>query len=169
MTLKMKIAWIVTHRFSIIAISAFFLVISIYNIEEALLLLLDETKNVEGIDTLLNALGAIFIAYGVALEGRPILMKFFGLYPKYHTEKEETADRICEDYGLLLLIGGLLMEVAAEVVVIPSHIFKLKHQEAGAFTAGFLSWLVVVYLLVRKSMHLISCRSDYGAGPNNEA
>ena len=157
-------ARILTCRYTLIAISAFFLIVSIYTICKAFALLMDDINNLEGIDDLYNGLGTIFIAYGVALEGRSILMTFFGLYPKYQNEKEETVDQICEDYGLLLLIGGLCMEVAAEMVVIPSRFLDLKDVETGVFVAGFIFWLMVVYLMVRKAMHLIACRPDYRRG-----
>ena len=98
-------------------------------------------------------------------------MTFFRLYPKYRNEKEETVDRICEHYGLLLVIGGLCMEVAGEVVTIPAELLGVGDIEAEAFTAGFLFWLVVVFILVRMAILLIMCRPDYPGGPteNTEA
>jgi len=158
---QVRLARVLTSRYALVAINVLLFLVSVYTMSQAFALVVDDVDNVPGIDHLLNGLGTIFIAHGCALEGRKTLMNVLGLYPKYHSEQEETVDRICDTYGLLLVVGGLFMEVSAELVQIPAHLLNLKDIETGVFGVGFLSWVIIVWLLVRFVWALLVCDPDF--------
>ena len=147
---------LILHRYTIVAISIFLLIVSSYTIFNAFMLLSDTENSMEGLDALFDGAGVIFIAYGCALEGRGILMNFLKVYPRYQNETEEAVDRLCEFYGLLLVVGGLLMEVAADIVAIPSRFINIANVEVISFAVGFISWLVVVWVILRICIRLVA-------------
>jgi hypothetical protein len=72
-----------------------------------------------GMEETLEGLGTILVALGVALEERETLMKFIGVYPAGLTPVQARVDHHCHGYGLLLLLVGLLVEVAVYVIRMP--------------------------------------------------
>jgi hypothetical protein len=68
----------------------------------------------------LEGLGTILVALGVALEERETLMKFLGLYPEGLTARQACVDHHCHGYGLILLLLGLFVEVLVYVVRMPN-------------------------------------------------
>lgn len=73
-----------------------------------------------GMEEILEGLGTILVALGVALEERETLMKFLGVYPAGLTPVQARVDHHCHGYGLLLLLVGLLVEVAVYVIRMPN-------------------------------------------------
>lgn len=73
-----------------------------------------------GMEEILEGLGTILVALGVALEERETLMKFIGVYPAGLTPVQACVDHHCHGYGLLLLLVGLLVEVAVYVIRMPN-------------------------------------------------
>lgn len=57
-----------------------------------------------------------------------------------------------------------LLDLAGELVMIPAGLLDVQNIEEEAFTVGFPSWLIVVWILIRKSMLLVSCPSDDPGG-----
>ena len=98
------------------------------------------------------------MAYGVALEERDSLMKFFKLYPRYWTEVEEATDHFSHFYGLCILLLGLFMEVSVEVVKIPNTILNTEGIEGVVFGVGFLFLILASVLLLRLSYVLLRVR-----------
>ncbi len=71
------------------------------------------------IEEILEALGTILVAFGVALEERDTLLKFLGVYPEGHTPEQRRTDHHCHGYGLVLLLVGLFVEVSVFIVRMP--------------------------------------------------
>lgn len=73
-----------------------------------------------GMEEILEGLGTILVALGVALEERETLLKFLGVYPAGLTPLQARVDHHCHGYGLLLLLVGLFVEVAVYVIRMPN-------------------------------------------------
>jgi len=105
-----------------------------------------------GFEEILEGLGTILVALGVALEERETLMKFLGLYPEGLTPMQAHVDHHCHGYGLILLLVGLLVEVVVYVIRMP-NLDTVDFDPAlillatcfcvlGALLMGRLSWLL---------------------------
>jgi len=70
-------------------------------------------------EEILEGLGTILVAFGVALEERETLLKFVGLYPHGLTPQQARVDHHCHGYGLSLLLLGLFAEVAVYLIRMP--------------------------------------------------
>lgn len=73
-----------------------------------------------GMEEILEGLGTILVALGVALEERETLLKFVGVYPAGLTPVQARVDHHCHGYGLLLLLVGLFVEVAVYIIRMPN-------------------------------------------------
>lgn len=71
-------------------------------------------------EELLEGMGTILVALGVALEERETLLKFLGVYPGHLTPLQQAVDHHCHGYGLLLLLVGLFVEVSVYVIRMPN-------------------------------------------------
>jgi hypothetical protein len=152
----MKIAYIFLHRISIAIFDVFLFIITAFSIYRAAMLLYDVASDANEIELLLDGIGIIFVAYGVALEERETLMKFFKLYPALQNEKEEHIDKLCHFYGLWFLLLGLFMEVGVEIVKIPYAIFDVPYIETVIFGTGSLFAVIAAIFLVRHVFLLLS-------------
>lgn len=70
-------------------------------------------------EEILEGLGTIMVAFGVALEERENLMRMLGIYPAGRTPQQTAADQYCHDYGLFLLLVGLFVEVSVYIIRMP--------------------------------------------------
>ena len=144
----MKIAYIFLHRISIAILNVVLFFITALSLYRAGVLLFNVVEDARELELLLDGVGVILVAYGVALEERETLMKFFKLYPGLQNEREERIDKIYHFYGLWFLLLGLFMEVAVEIVKIPYSLFNIPYIEAFIFGAGsFFSVIAAVFLL----------------------
>lgn len=73
-----------------------------------------------GLEEILEGLGTILVALGVALEERETLMKFLGVYPHGLSPLQARVDHHCHGYGLLLLLAGLFVEVCVYIIRMPN-------------------------------------------------
>jgi hypothetical protein len=151
----MLITRILTHRFVICFINAVILTITLAIIYQTTILLANQTNDFNKIEDILDGIGIIFVAYGVALEERDTLMKFFNLYPKYENARENRTDLSCHFYGLCLLLLGLFMEVSAEVVRVPNMILNTEGIEGLIFGIGLLFCSLTIVTLLRFSYVLL--------------
>jgi hypothetical protein len=137
-------------RPGIIALNLVVLVISLATLWRAVHLLFNAGNDVDQIDSLLDGVAVIFVAYGCALEERDSIMKFFKAYAgDGDARREEAINRACHDYGLVLLLLGLFMEVAVEVTKIPDTILRRLSAEGPVFGIGCLFCALVIGALVR--------------------
>jgi hypothetical protein len=154
----MRIARILTTRWAICLFNGIILMITMSTLYQASKLLFNVTNDFDQIEGLLDGISVIFVAYGVALEERDSLMKFFELYPKYWTDVEEAIDHFSHFYGLCILLLGLFMEVSVEVVKIPNTVLNTEGIEGVVFGVGFLFLVLASVLLLRLSYVLLRVR-----------
>ncbi len=154
--MAMNIPKILTSRWMIATINLLSFLIILSTLHEALKLFLNPDYNYDEIEELLDGVGMIFVAYGVALEERDTLMKFFKLYPKHYSECENRTDHNCHFFGLLLLLMGLFMEVTVELVKLPNRIFNTQGIDGVIFGIGFAFCAVSAILLLCLS-YLLLC------------
>jgi hypothetical protein len=155
----MRIVRILTSRQAICLFNMIILTITMSTLHQASKLLFNLTNDFEQIEGLLDGISVIFVAYGVALEERDSLMKFFKLYPKYWTHVEDATDRYSHFYGLCILLMGLFMEVSVEVVKVPNAILNTEGIEGVVFGIGFLFSILASVLLLRLSYMLLRVRT----------
>lgn len=79
-----------------------------------------EAEKQHALEEILEGLGTILVALGVALEERETLLKFLGVYPQGLTPLQAEIDHHCHGYGLLVLLVGLFAEVAVYIVRMPN-------------------------------------------------
>jgi len=154
----MRIARILTNRLAICLFNVIILMITMSTLYQAFKLLFNLTNDFDQIEGILDGISVIFVAYGVALEERDSLMKFFELYPKYWTAVEEATDHFSHFYGLCILLLGLFMEVSVEVVKIPNTILNTEGIEWVVFGIGFFFLILASVLLLRLSYVLLRVR-----------
>lgn len=70
-------------------------------------------------EEILEGLGTILVAFGVAAEERETLLKFLGVYPQGRTTQQARTDHHCHGYGLILLLVGLFVEVSVYIIRMP--------------------------------------------------
>lgn len=105
-------------------------------------------------EEILEGLGTIMVAFGVALEERENLMRMLGIYPAGRTPQQTAADQHCHDYGLFLLLVGLFVEVSVYIIRMPD-IDTVDFDPALIATGAVLSVLGGL-LLARLSWLLIT-------------
>jgi len=109
-----------TSRTAINVVNLFLLLLLLHGISEVLSNFSRVAELQHGMEETLEGLGTILVALGVALEERETLMKFLGVYPAGLTPVQARVDHHCHGYGLLLLLVGLLVEVAVYVIRMPN-------------------------------------------------
>lgn len=70
-------------------------------------------------EEILEGLGTILVAFGVAAEERETLLKFLRVYPEGRTPAQARTDHHCHGYGLILLLVGLFVEVSVYLIRMP--------------------------------------------------
>ncbi|MEF2231718.1 MAG: hypothetical protein V3571_12375 [Pseudodesulfovibrio sp.] len=118
-------------------------------------LMADAASNADEIEEILDTVGVILIAWGVALEERGTLMESFGAYAGGCPAAEEHADHASHVYGLAALLLGLFMEVAVELVKIPDHVVNTFGIEHILFWIGIFFMVVSAGLLLNMNLDLL--------------
>ena len=145
-----------THRWSIIIANA----ILVFLVLQGTWMILDHFGNLsafqEDMETSLDGLGTILVAFGVALEERETLMRFLGLYPVRHTAPERYVDEQCHYHGLCILLVGLFMEVMVFLIRMPD--LETVDFDPALLAAATVLNLLGGVLLARLSWLLIRMR-----------
>jgi hypothetical protein len=150
-----NIPLVLTHRRTIIVLNGILFLITLGVIYDAFVLFFRAGNDALPIENLLDGIATIFVAYGVALEERDTLMRFFRLYPQYLDEGQKETDAVCHFYGLNYLLVGLFMEVAIETIKLPHKVFNTLMAEEVVFGIGLVFCLTGCVLLL-KNMYLLS-------------
>jgi len=127
-------------------------------------LMADAVSNADEIEEVLDTVGVILIAWGVALEERDTLMESFGAYAEGCPEVEKHADHAGHVYGLAALLLGLFMEVAVELVKIPDHVVNTMGLEHVLFWCGIFFMVVSAGLLLHMNVELLRAGSRCARG-----
>jgi len=144
-----------THRRTIVVLNGLLFFITLGVVYDAFVLFFRAGNDVLAIENLLDGIATIFVAYGVALEERDTLMKFFKLYPRYLDDVQKETDAVCHFYGLSYLLVGLFMEVAIETIKLPHKVFNTVVAEEIVFGIG-LVFCVTACVLLLKNICLLS-------------
>jgi len=144
-----------THRRTIVILNGLLFFITLGVIYDAFVLFFRVGNDASAIENLLDGVATIFVAYGVALEERDTLMKFFRLYPQYLDDGQKETDAVCHFYGLSYLLVGLFMEVAIETIKLPHKVFSTVMAEEIVFGTG-LVFCVTACVLLLKNIYLLS-------------
>jgi len=115
-----------------------------------------------GMEDIVEGLGTILVALGVALEERETLMKFLKLYPEGLTPFQERVDHCCHGYGLILLLVGLLMEVVVYIVKMPN--IPTDNIAPALLLGGTALCVLSILFLLRLTWLLARAGSDAAAG-----
>ncbi len=151
----MNVPLALTHRRTIVVLNGLLFFITLGVVYDAFVLFFRAGNDVLAIENLLDGIATIFVAYGVALEERDTLMKFFKLYPRYLDDVQKETDAVCHFYGLSYLLVGLFMEVAIETIKLPHKVFNTVMAEEIVFGIG-LVFCVTACVLLLKNICLLS-------------
>lgn len=108
---------------------------------------------------IIEGLGIIMIAWGVALEERHKLREVFRLIPQDPTETnyQNAIDENCHRFGLGLLLLGLFAEVGAECVHVPDRIINTSNLEGGIlFLSGIFLSICGIMMIVQSVILILA-------------
>jgi len=145
-----------TSRPSIILFNLIIAAIAVLTVYHGVRLVATPANDFNEIEELLDGVGTILIAYGVAIEERASLLKFFKLCPLHEDVEERFDNRTCHFYGLMLLILGLLMETTVQAVKLPNRILNTDGLEGVIFGIGVFFCSLAVAALCRTSQLLVT-------------
>ncbi|MPN17740.1 hypothetical protein SDC9_165095 [bioreactor metagenome] len=121
--------------------------------------LLGDMKNVDDLSKVMCGTGSTIVSYGIVLEERSSLMNIFRCYPYYQNKQETTVDHICNDYGIVLLVIGLFMEIIQQFFEIPNDVIDTEGREPYLFGVGFVLMILTILHLLRFSYSLIKLKN----------
>ena len=141
-----------TSRTAMNIVNILLILLLIHGVYEVLVSLPQVSTLQHRMEDVLEGLGTILVALGVALEERETLLCFFGVYPADLTPMQNRIDHHCHGYGLLLLLVGLFIEVAVYAIRMP-NLETIDFDPAllligavlcavGAVLLARLSWLI---------------------------
>lgn len=136
-----------TSRTAINFVNLLLIVLLVHGIVEILRGFDQVAELQHGMEEILEGLGTILVALGVALEERETLLKFLGVYPEGLTPVQARVDHHCHGYGLLALLAGLFVEVAVYVIRMPN--LNTIDFDPALILAGTAFCALGVVLLVR--------------------
>lgn len=122
---------------------------------------LASSSNHHEVIEIIEGLGVIMIAWGVALEERFKLREVFHLLPKKRAEigYQNAVDENCHRFGLGFLLLGLFAIVGAECVSVPDRIINTSSLEKPIlFLSGILLGVCGILMLTQSSLLLFAKR-----------
>ena len=128
-------------------INTLFMGIMVFSFADITYTLGNSMDDTERVETILEGLATMFVAYGVALEEREGLMRMIGYYPASLTPRETYLDNISHQYGVLLLIIALITEVIIQIVKIPDRFIDAVSFELLIYGLATVCLVVIGYLL----------------------
>jgi len=147
-----KLLLMLTSRGGIIAINLLLALLMFQGVWDILEDIRAIDQHQHAMEEILEGLGTILVAFGVALEERETLLKFLGLYPDGLTPLQARVDHHCHGYGLSLLLLGLFAEVSVYLIRMPDLntvdfdptliVLGALFSLAGGLMLAKLSWLL---------------------------
>lgn len=112
---------------------------------------------------IIEGLGIIMIAWGVALEERYKLREIFHLLPKKRSEinYQNAVDENCHCFGLGLLLLGLFAEVGAECVSVPDRIINTSGLDDAILFMSGMFLVVCGLMMLTQSIMLLFAKRDW--------
>lgn len=130
------------------AMNTIFMGIMVFSFADITCTLGNSVDDTERVESILEGLATMFVAYGVALEEREFLMRMIGYYPASLTPQETYLDHISHHYGVLLLIVGLIAEVIIQIIKIPDRFIDTFSFELLIYALAAVCLVVIGYWLV---------------------
>ena len=152
---KEKVLSFLTGWYGINLINAWVIFVSGNIIVKMIPMLFHTANNVPELEEMVDGIATIFVAYGVALEERGSLMHIFHLYPALVSPRQDFTDHICHSYGLSLLLLGLFMELAVQLVKIPDRVINTQGIEWLMFSIALAFIMGSTYMICRLSWFLL--------------
>ena len=131
------------------------LAIFTFSLVNAFSLLFNKIDDTLKMDSIMNAIATILVAYGVVLEEREGIFKIAEIYPSQESKAETAMDHLCHDYGITFLVIGLFIEVTTEIVKIPCQVINFAAVETPIFAGGMILSITGVLTLIYFSMKII--------------
>ncbi|TAJ84015.1 hypothetical protein [Reyranella sp.] len=79
--------------------------------------------------TITSTVALIMIGWGVALEERDVIRKFFGVSGRPDEARQAHIDKVCHDFGVAQLVLGLFAEIAVAMISLPDRIINTASYE----------------------------------------
>lgn len=149
--MRQEILGFIAGKYGIGIINLWVIFISINIIITMIPMLFNSIDNIEDLEDMIDVLAVIFVAYGVALEERDSLMSIFQLYPDKFSRIQEFIDHVCHQYGLSLLLMGLFMELAVQLVKVPNRIVNTNGIEWLIFSVASIFIMASTIMMCRLS------------------
>lgn len=149
------VAAVLLNRFTIIAFNAIIMIIMISSVWELLSLLGNHVDDFDRMEDILEGIATVLISYGVVLEERDSLLEMSDCHAMLQDKKEQQINYFCHNYGIILLVFGLLAEVASELVKIPDNIFNTAGIEGIMFGIGAVILLLSGVAIARFCWRLL--------------
>jgi len=154
--------FIVSRIFSkngMIAMNCVIMLIALFSIYTSTYLLFNSANDSAKLDDTLDALAAILVAYGVALEEREVIFKLFNLKFNQESKKETETMHLSHSYGGMLVVLGLMVEVMIELLKIPAHVVDIRSFEKPLFLIGLVFCFFSIQYIYKFSSSLIKTKT----------
>jgi hypothetical protein len=141
-------------RWAILAINAvifFVLAISVDDITR----LIWGGHEFHGLEEIIAGVCVILIGYGVVLEERHSLRAMLGAGKTLDLPQEHAIDHFAHGAGLLMLVYGLLGEIAVECVRIPDRLINTQGIERGVLLLATFFIVASLWVLLSFSYRLV--------------
>lgn len=156
---RITLAYLLLNRYTLIIsnlLAIVFLGIGVWDVGESLL---GDMKNVDDLSKVMCGTGSTIVSYGIVLEERSSLMNIFRCYPYYQNKKESVVDHNCNDYGIVLLVIGLFLEITQQFFEIPNDVIDTDGHEPYLFGVGCILMVITILHLMRFSYSLIKLKN----------
>lgn len=99
-----------------------------------------------------STVALIMIGWGVALEERHVIRKFFGLAGGADEARQAHIDEICHTYGVAQLVLGLFAEIAVAMISLPNRIIDTASWE---HTLLAVALVLIAIAAVFQARHIV--------------
>ncbi len=154
--MKFMLSKIFSKR-GMICVNIIITLIALFSIYSSAVLFFNTSDDTARLDDTLDALAAILVAYGVALEERDVIFELFKLDGRTAdaAEKKSELTHLSHSYGGVLVVLGLMVEVMIEFLKIPAHIVDLKSFENPLFLIGLVFCALSIQSIAKFTSRLV--------------
>lgn len=147
--MKQRIAAIVLHPY-VLMIANVLILILFYSSIKATWLVLRPLDHFEEAVELWDGYATILLGFGVVLEERSTLRKILKTtWSEQRRKTEVFVEEVCHDYGVLLVVLGVIIELFAWLVKIPNEVLDTYGIEFGLLNVAAFAALIAAMLQLR--------------------
>ena len=149
-SLKQTIVLAILNRHVLILFNVILCAIIVSIVVEFITLVMTPENDIKEMVEMCNGIAIILYGYGVALESRAPLMRYFKLlYPDFATPLQTGVDELCNKYGIFILLLAIAQEVLVHLVTIPDRVLNTAGKESYIFSICITMMVFVSFLLIR--------------------